>query len=161
VIKLPVTIHYSPLEDSVFGKLLIENGWKKHLAPEPPRVYTASSLVSFWVMNFGNDGRKRRIPDDFWMFQSTKRRSICGWHRDLANQNFAAVGGCLAASVSWPPETQILFFGGVEVIDTTWQFFTTHWNSFVECNDEGILCCKHANEGAMVSPHGYFIVVRE
>jgi hypothetical protein len=113
------------------------------------------------MINFGNGGRRRRIPDDFWMFTSPSRRSMCNWLRDLASGTATAVGGCLEASVLWLPETQMLFFGGVEVIDTSWQFFTTNWNSFVEFNDEGMLCCKHVNEGLIISPHGHFVVVRE
>jgi hypothetical protein len=160
MLLIPTKRTYCESSITVFGRLLSENG-RNNTSERDYRVFTSESLIAFWSLNFGNIGTKRKIPDSYWMFQTINRTELCPWRHSLASAKFGDVSTCLSKSVGWIYDRPMMFFGGIEVIETTWGFFVENWNTFVEFNDEGILCSVSSNEGILISPHGCFILVQE
>jgi hypothetical protein len=147
------------IESSFFGKILLENGVSTSFAGENFKILDDLSLKDFWLANFGNDGKKRRIPDGFWMFNPDEKVPICTWMDRTKKIDQDEVRKCLLSKCNWPTDRLMIFFGGVEVVITQWQHYATNWNSFVEFNDEGLLCCSSDSEGLIISPHGSFFRV--
>lgn len=156
---LPDSISLKLSQNSIFGALLHENGSSYEYIDKTFRILDAACLTSFWLLNFGNDGRKRKIPDNFWMFHPAHRKSICNWRNSNPASQSDAVKACLRSNICRSDNAQMCFFGGVEVVLLTWFSFVEHWSSFVEFNDEGLLSELGTKSGLLISPHSEFISV--
>lgn len=158
---IPESVAYKRFEESHFGRTVLETA---SASPFPQSLFDVlddSSLARFWHSNFGNPGHKRRIPNEFWMFNASTTQRICQWTQSLESGDFGAVGDCLFSSCARHQDVKMCFFGGIEAILVTWGTFVRHWNSFVEFNDEGLLAELEKNSGLIVSPLGYFLDVSE
>jgi len=156
---LPENLHYAAADKSVFGSILLENGLSADLIATSVKVLDELTLKKFWNLNFGNDGKKRRIPEDFWMFRCKRRSERCYWIEELKLGGFGRVADCLRTQFNRSEDTEMCFFGGIEIVLVRWKYFTKYWNSFVEFNDEGLLVEISQQSGVIVSPNGYFAAV--
>lgn len=156
---LPTRATYIAASQSQFGQILLENEMPTDVINSSFQVLDERSLQDFWELNFHNDGRKRRIPDDFWMFTSEHCEPICSWIEGLRSNEFVSVSTCLSMKCDRPDETQMCFFGGIEVVLFEWQYFVKYWNSFVEFNDEGLIAELKRQSGLLINPNGNFIAV--
>ena len=156
---LPIRASYIVASESHFGRIVLENGLHRDMVDASFRVLDERSLKEFWMLNFNNDGRKRKIPDDFWMFHCDHPKPICNWIEGLSCNNLKTVATCLAVTCQRPDSMQMCFFGGIDVVLFEWRFFVEHWNSFVEFNDEGLVAELNCNSGLLINPGGNFIAI--
>ncbi len=156
---LPTRASYIVASESHFGRILLENGLPRDMVDTSFQVLDERTLNEFWMLNFRNDGRKRKIPDDFWMFHCDQSKPICNWIEGLSCNDFKAVATCLAMNCKRPHYTPMCFFGGIEVVLFEWKNFIKYWNSFVEFNDEGLVVELTGQSGLLINPNGNFIAV--
>lgn len=143
---------FTPLNESKFGESLRELGFDVGSLHTSFFVLDRESLAAFWTLSFGNDGRKRRIPDDWWGFKCHSRNLDIEWHDycDVVQANRVKLA--LENSIAFASDDPVCFFRGIEVIATRWKPFLEHWNAFYDLNDEGICCAATKAEGLCFSP---------
>lgn len=140
------------LGESKFGESLRDLGFDPLGLQDEFFVLDNQALAEFWNLNFGNDGSRRRIPDGWWGYCCPHIKVDIEWDNYTDSMQVVYVTKALGDRFDFPPEEPLCFFGGIEVIATTWRCFCECWNAFYDLNDEGICCLTRKNEGLRFSP---------